>query len=607
MVDRPQTTTPTTRTKTTTKLLTDKLRFQIRILSADLIGLQSLPTQQCLFCRLRYKGEVKSKTQLCRKPTKTPIWNQELQFVLPERSRDISQDDYRNIELQCCQPGDKQSDDVVLRNPLVLGTATLLLSDIIHSYDDGQFGGELILTDVEGKKIGRLMFKANSDYPYDEMQSNIDYNNNKNQNDNEAPRIEHNNTSETKQQRRYQQNTTATKPPRQPRQLNNNNNQLHLPVMTSPIRTSNNISFYSRSNSSSDNTATTDSQRYLEMLRQSSQHRTQREINRQAELEAENRRIALVEKKRKKRRNKKKNSRSRLAPGPASYNLPTTLESGGGRFSNANPKSYIDWASYRAKQTPGPNEYGFGDRRPTTSGGRFNTSKPKSELDWVVYHAQQVPGPCEYQLPLDRPRKDPGGGKISEARPKELLDWVVYHSREIPAPNAYPPLPNPKINGGKFSNANPKSDLDWVIYRAKQTPSPNEYGDGGRPKTTGGRFNMSNPKSQLDWVTYFGKRTPSSADYTLPEGASSDYFTASVNQSRPPGFQGSLYGSGVGSVRFPTGDSRPREGKWVQVPGGQIWSVDGGGIGSPPGTAGSSKRRRRRRRRKKKSSNSIRM
>ena len=101
----------------------------------------------------------------------------------------------------------------------------------------------------------------------------------------------------------------------------------------------------------------------------------------------------------------------------------------------------------------------------------------------------------------------------------------------------------------------------------------------------------------MDWVSYFAARTPSSADYYLPEGASSDYFTASVNQSRPPGFQGTLYGSGVGSIRFPTGDSRPREGKWVRVKGGQIW--DDGNVESPLLEEVKVKTRRRQRKKKK--------
>ena len=101
--------------------------------------------------------------------------------------------------------------------------------------------------------------------------------------------------------------------------------------------------------------------------------------------------------------------------------------------------------------------------------------------------------------------------------------------------------------------------------------SPNEYGDGGRPATSGGKFNMSKPKSQLDWVSYFAKRLPGAADYSLPEGASSDYFTVPAYQNCPPGLKKALYGSGVGSARFPKGGGCSREGRWDKVPGGQVW------------------------------------
>ena len=519
--------------------LQQDLHINIRILSADLVGINKLQHNSPLFCLLVHKGKALSQTKPTRDVTKTPIWNQVLSFMLPKGSPDVNPEDRRTLDLSICQQNNGNNGN---NGNVRVGTGSLHLCDVIYDQEATEFGGELVLHDGIGNKIGRLMFKTDSDYPH---------NNNNN---------------------------------------NNNNNTLHLPVMaTSPIRTHQYTS----------QKATSDSQRYLQQLKHNMEYRSQKELNRQDKLNAERLRIIAMNKKRKEKRNNRKKKKILLPPGPASYNLPTTLESGGGRFSNANPKSYIDWSVYRAKQTPGPNEYGFGDRRPTTSGGRFNTSKPKSEIDWVIYHSKQVPASCDYQKDLKAPRKAPGGGKISEARPKSQLEWVVYHSREIPAPNAYPPLPNPKINGGRFSNANPKSEIDWVIYRSQQTPSPNEYGDGGRPKTSGGRFNSSKPKSQLDWVSYFAARTPSSAEYTLPEGASSDYFTASINQSRPPGFSGSLYGSGVGSVRFPTGDSRPREGKWVRCEGGQLWNTDDRSVATSNSTSKSSKRRRKRRKKKK--------
>jgi hypothetical protein len=542
------------RSNNSNKTLKKDLRFNIRILSADMVGYTSLPKQTPCFCQLIFKGKQISQTKPSRSVTKTPIWNQVLSFELPRGSRDINRGDYRTVELSVFQQEQQEQQESSNEEHVPLGTGSLQLCDIIYDTELAEFGGELVLHDNKGNAVGRLMFKADSDYS---------------------------STTDLDQESIYLPIMNRS----------NNTSSTRSIANTTNINTTISTGQYNSKN------AMTDSQRYLHQLKQSMETRTQLELSRQEKLNAERLRLIALNKKRKKKRKGRKKKKILLPPGPASYNVDIQSNRGGGRFSTANPKSYIDWTMYRSKQTPGPNEYGFGESRPPTSGGRFNTSKPKSEIDWVIYHAKQVPGPFEYQPPLDQERKMPGGGKISEAKPKSQLDWVVYHSRDIPAPNAYPPLKPPKIGGGRFSTANPKSETDWVIYRSKQTPSPNEYGDGGRPKTSGGRFNSSKPKSQLDWVSYFAARTPSSADYCLPEGASSDYFTASVNQSRPPGFQGTLYGSGVGSIRFPTGDSRPREGKWVRVKGGQIW--DDGNVESPLLEEVKVKTRRRQRKKKK--------
>ena len=57
----------------------------------------------------------------------------------------------------------------------------------------------------------------------------------------------------------------------------------------------------------------------------------------------------------------------------------------------------------------------------------------------------------------------------------------------------------------------------------------------------------------------------------------------------------------MGSVRFPTGDSRPREGKWVRCEGGQLWSTcaDDRSVATSTSTSKGSKRRRKRRKKKK--------
>jgi hypothetical protein len=53
------------------------------------------------------------------------------------------------------------------------------------------------------------------------------------------------------------------------------------------------------------------------------------------------------------------------------------------KFSEANPKSDVEWAAYRGKQCPGPGEYTI-KRDLTTSGGRFNMSNPAEEVSSLL-------------------------------------------------------------------------------------------------------------------------------------------------------------------------------------------------------------------------------
>eukprot|EP00944_MAST-04C_sp_MAST-4C-sp1_P009818 g9818.t1 len=124
------------------------------------------------------------------------------------------------------------------------------------------------------------------------------------------------------------------------------------------------------------------------------------------------------------------------------------LRPGGGKISTANPKSYIEWVQYRAKQTPGPNQYM--PKMPSTSGG--------------------------------------GTTKISDADPKSEIDWIIYRAKQTPGPNAYLPKMIPGASfTPKMAEGNPKSELDWVIYRSKQTPGPSDYDVSLSPYPTIGR------------------------------------------------------------------------------------------------------------------------
>ena len=102
------------------------------------------------------------------------------------------------------------------------------------------------------------------------------------------------------------------------------------------------------------------------------------------------------------------------------------------KFSEANPKSDVEWAAYRGKQCPGPGEYTI-KRDLTTSGGRFNMSNPKSDRDWIIYTHKKQPGPGQYRI-----TEDPViGGKFALARPRTSLEWTIFNARDKPGPGFF--------------------------------------------------------------------------------------------------------------------------------------------------------------------------
>ena len=191
-------------------------------------------------------------------------------------------------------------------------------------------------------------------------------------------------------------------------------------------------------------------------------------------------------------------------------------------FSKSNPKSYIDWISYFAKQTPAPNAYG----RPssmTKGGGRFNESKPKSELDWVIYRAKKLPGPPIINHDLYHFPREAVLAQLMLNR--KLTGFNIL--QKIPyRPNAYDRPPLPKQGGGRFNVGNSKSEIEWIIYYNKDTPGPATYGMLPNPKIGGGRFNESRPKSVLDWVEYRAKDLPGPNKYDPKVLIDGEYFDA---------------------------------------------------------------------------------
>ena len=182
----------------------------------------------------------------------------------------------------------------------------------------------------------------------------------------------------------------------------------------------------------------------------------------------------------------------------------------GGKFSNAKPKSSVEWEIYRAKQTPGPGEYGTNSDN-IISGGRFNMAKPKSETDWIIKFASERPGPGDYKL--NEKASQPSGGRFSTARPKSALDWTILSASQRPGPGHYDADKHYKTGGGRFSSSKPKSEVEWIMHRAKQQPGPGQYETNRDKRMSGGRFNLAKPKSEVDWIILRAGQTPSAQDY----------------------------------------------------------------------------------------------
>ena len=108
-----------------------------------------------------------------------------------------------------------------------------------------------------------------------------------------------------------------------------------------------------------------------------------------------------------------------------------------------------------------------------SGGGKISEARPKSYIDWVVYRGRELPGPARYfpKVPHISP-----GVNISDANSKSELEQIIHRSRMTPGPSAYSPklLPGASFTT-KISDANPKSDVDWIIARSSQIPGPADY------------------------------------------------------------------------------------------------------------------------------------
>ena len=64
----------------------------------------------------------------------------------------------------------------------------------------------------------------------------------------------------------------------------------------------------------------------------------------------------------------------------------------------AKPKSDVEWAIYRSKHLPSPQDYGNPHAFREPDGGRFSTAFPLSTLDLVKIRSSEMPAPCDYPV-----------------------------------------------------------------------------------------------------------------------------------------------------------------------------------------------------------------
>jgi len=125
--------------------------------------------------------------------------------------------------------------------------------------------------------------------------------------------------------------------------------------------------------------------------------------------------------------------------------------------------------------TPGPGAYNIKTQMISGLIGGFSEARPKSDIEWACYRAAQTPGPQDYNA---KKGSHVFGGKFNASNPRNFVEEEVYLTRHNTAPGQYEISRDLTSSGGSFSNARPKSDVDWKIFRAKQLLGPGDYNFG---------------------------------------------------------------------------------------------------------------------------------
>ena len=210
--------------------------------------------------------------------------------------------------------------------------------------------------------------------------------------------------------------------------------------------------------------------------------------------------------------------RAAETPGPNQYKLPTFGSGKGGvKISDANPKSNVDIIMRRSAETPGPNQYkADADLNSRLRGGKFSNAKPKTDTEIIMLNAARTPGPNQYKVPSTLVKS---GGRFSTAKPKTETEILMLRAAETPGPNQYTLPSFGSVKGGvKISDADPLSNVDLIMLRAEETPGPNQYDMSkysGTYNMSGGKFNLSKPKTEIELIQSRARLTPGPNQYGL--------------------------------------------------------------------------------------------
>ena len=199
---------------------------------------------------------------------------------------------------------------------------------------------------------------------------------------------------------------------------------------------------------------------------------------------------------------------------------------GGGKFSQGQPKSDVDWKIYDASTKPSPGDYCVMPEDSTPSNGGYMASRKSWETkSWEAGGEsdgkETLPGPGSYDIanPI------PSGGRFGHGNRWREQQVFEQHSRELPGPAEYNggegrDMAYQRVIGGSIGEGTVMGDLDFAIVRASRQPGPGAHSlpplGVTKQRAKGGKFSTAKPKSDVDWKVYDASRKPAPGQYDPP-------------------------------------------------------------------------------------------